>query len=777
MKKRNLVILLLIPFLMCILTTVTINATYIYVDVDISDISWKYDDVETVKINTEQRLEADGINLRNYKVGSDNDLVWSVRNKEGSMEPLAKIVQRNGEYYLSTLSEGAVIVTCSTKKGNVSRSFEAIVYDKGAVAATYEIAKGNNVDSVTYIGEYDLKNFQKQKASFRIKVTTAPSSLKEALQVECSDNVTLSEDYTTVTVSEPGEACIAFKVDDESISDYLLKFTVVKDGINVFDYNQLLYCTNASQSGETVVLRKSLQSRAYGESALSANNWAYFGNYDSAKKTYNFKNEIYSLQTKYNNRYIMQYNDGKPESEKISDFVNVGVRVQKDFYGNGYTLNMHALAYPYGEIASVSGEEINVLTPENLFRGPLPFYSLGDISQPIVAAYGQDNIGFYVDGDGITVNDVKLQNCDNVNSYKKLEYTGTVCEVSGDNVTIKNCEISNGKTVFRAFSCNALKVDNCYMRNSQNFLMSLGANEYVAVGDGKKQLVDLYGNRISATLSEYLSKDAAGDRLLEEYLIGSITSENTEKIKEALISLQNALDELSEVEGKFKGDVTVNNCQFERSGIAAIAMESLFNGPFLYSTQAPSKVSGLFEMLGLMSTSSVSGISYPIKLKITGKTAFYDYKQVSNMDISGLINENITDMLKELNKDSFGEVDIDYIFPLKTLIGRQTANQGYQYDGKANIAIAFYGGGANASVVEYEDYEYARDLRPIREVDLLEEYLRRSLNSSGGLNQNVFLKVVTIVTGVKPFKFVYTNANKLGSAPSLENMISYANGD
>lgn len=116
MKKRNLVILLLIPFLMCILTTVTINATYIYVDVDISDISWKYDDVETVKINTEQRLEADGINLRNYKVGSDNDLVWSVRNKEGSMEPLAKIVQRNGEYYLSTLSEGAVIVTCSTKK-------------------------------------------------------------------------------------------------------------------------------------------------------------------------------------------------------------------------------------------------------------------------------------------------------------------------------------------------------------------------------------------------------------------------------------------------------------------------------------------------------------------------------------------------------------------------------------------------------------------------------------------------------------------------------------
>ena len=40
MKKKNLAVLLIIPFLFAVLTTVTINTTYIYVDVDISGIAW-----------------------------------------------------------------------------------------------------------------------------------------------------------------------------------------------------------------------------------------------------------------------------------------------------------------------------------------------------------------------------------------------------------------------------------------------------------------------------------------------------------------------------------------------------------------------------------------------------------------------------------------------------------------------------------------------------------------------------------------------------------------
>ena len=49
--------------------------------------------------------------------------------------------------------------------------------------------------------------------------------------------------------------------------------------------------------------------------------------------------------------------------------------------------------------------------------------------------------------------------------------------------------------------------------------------------------------------------------------------------------------------------------------------------------------------------SNVSGASYPVSLNITGDTRFYDYKQTDKLDLSGLINENIS------NKVAFRSVD------------------------------------------------------------------------------------------------------------------------
>ena len=86
---------------------------------------------------------------------------------------------------------------------------------------------------------------------------------------------------------------------------------------------------------------------------------------------------------------------------------------------------MHNLAYPYEEQQlNIDGtlSIIPVLTSENKFRGPLPFYTLGDPNKlPLVTAYGQDNIGMYVDGDNITINDLELKNCDFGNSLANLE--------------------------------------------------------------------------------------------------------------------------------------------------------------------------------------------------------------------------------------------------------------------------------------------------------------------------------------------------------------------
>lgn len=60
-------------------------------------------------------------------------------------------------------------------------------------------------------------------------------------------------------------------------------FKVVKDGVNVYDYNQLLACTNKSTNGEIVVLRKSFES-VNNLNNTTDNNVVCFGNYTDGKK-------------------------------------------------------------------------------------------------------------------------------------------------------------------------------------------------------------------------------------------------------------------------------------------------------------------------------------------------------------------------------------------------------------------------------------------------------------------------------------------------------------
>jgi len=172
------------------------------------------------------------------------------------------------------------------------------------------------------------------------------------------------------------------------------------------------------------------------------------------------------------NNYIKSQN-GK---NYASDQILAGIRVQKDFYGNGYTINMHNLTYPSEEIVQViDGNTISIPTlgKNDLFRGPLPFYALGDPNNmPLVKAFGQDNIGMYVDGDDITINDVNLKNCDFGNMVSNLNTTGTVLETHGNNITIVNSRLSNGKNIVRSFSSMNTVIKNTLLSNSRNFLIN-----------------------------------------------------------------------------------------------------------------------------------------------------------------------------------------------------------------------------------------------------------------------------------------------------------------
>ena len=151
----------------------------------------------------------------------------------------------------------------------------------------------------------------------------------------------------------------------------------------------------------------------------------------------------------------------------------------------------------------------------------------------VVKAFGQDNIGLYLDGDNLVINDVKLRNTNNIDNMYNLYYTGTVIEVNGNNNTIKNSVMSHGKNVLRAFSTNNLLVKNCILHTGEEFLAKLGSNKINKVDTTKNISINYNDNNINDTFnhfydttSENASKEGkiVSDTILSDVLMNDTSS-------------------------------------------------------------------------------------------------------------------------------------------------------------------------------------------------------------------------------------------------------------
>lgn len=805
MKKRNLIILLLIPFIISLFGIVTINFTFNIIDNDILGINWDYNDVEGFKVNGRYRLEATGISDSKYPVSMGNALTWTLRNYDSTdTEEHAIIKQEGAAYYLETLIPGQVIITCSNEKGNIHKEMTGVIYEDGAIIINPKIrGSQNNISPKIYYGEYDLDaNGNKVKAKFGFDIQVVPASFGKNISIkEISDNISMDLSSGTITVKNAGVAHLRLTHSNNAISDLNFDLNIVKDGINVYSYDDLMYCTNKSENGEIVVLRKSFES-ADNLKLINENNVELFGNYDANSNTYNFANEVYRFDTTFNKEYIEQWNAFAAKNDNyspISSKVIAGLHVQKDFYGNGYTINLHNLTYPSQKL-NVTDDDGNIyevpqLADKDLFRGPLPFYTLGDPNGlPMVTAFGQDNVGMYVDGNNITVNDVNLKNCDFGNQLANLDTTGTVMDLNGNNIVVKNSRLSNGKNVLRSFSSNNISIDNCMLSHSRNFLITTGANEYAkATGEEIKDFTLLDGSTKSTSLSSFLSPAETGDSIVASYIMGDF--DDASKMKDSMLSIDKALNDSSRVNGIYKGSMNINNTFFYQSGISAIAMETYFNGPFLFAN-VPSLIGSIFSSLDLVPLipENVSGVSYPVKVNISGNTRFYDYKKIDTLDITGLISENISAIANSILDKDIRKITIDDIFPIKPMLTSQASSNGCIYtdeDGERyfNIPIAYYGGGLNLSEVTFNNFQNTSSLRPTMEIDLLSNYINLPGGAldDGGINmsamKNLMIKTVTIVTGCQPFKFTCTSNNDpllkdtLNKAPNVSILIENAKGE
>lgn len=816
MKKKNIAILLLLPYVIALLGVIAVNITFKAFQNDISHIEWEYGDTVTYQIREDARypLQATGVNASNLPLAEGNQLVWSVQNADGTEDPYAKVMEEGGQYYLVPLSEGDVIITCSNQKGNVTRRTNGIVFRDCLLYLETEIQSSQNqVDPTIYYGEYDLKDGKKVQAQVKFKVVAIPSSME--IEVKNPEkNVSFDPKTGIMTVKGHGHVTLTLtgkNEENDTRTTRTYTYQIVDEGVNVYTYDDLLHCTNRSETGgEIVVLRKSFESykntytfNSDGEiTGKKANNVECFGVYDPRLKKCIFTDEeIHSFQTTYNRSYIEQWNTFAENSNGkyngIKDQINVGIHVQKDFYGNGYTINLHNLTFPtdgYNVPDKQTGQNVWVpeLSDTDKFRGPLPFYTLGDPnSDPLITAYGQDNIGMYVEGDNITVNDINIKNCDVGNSFSNLELVGTVLEIYGDNITISNSVLQYGRNIIRAYSSQNARIENCLIENALNFLLMTGSNECAKIKGSQTFTFpdpNQPGKSVNMTLDDYLKVTADGEKngntALNDFVNGTYT--DVEHMRSILKALQDALS--ASVDRTPDGSMEIKDTLFYRSGIASIALESAFNGPFLY-TPSPSFISETFSSVTLegrpmvpLTPTNVSGVSRPVELKITGTTKFYDYKAQEDLELKGLINENISKYVQwaaeklPALKDKNIQVTIDDIFPLKSMLYRDAAKEKYTYskDGKVylNIPIAFYGGGLNLSTVSFEGLENADVMSDTLAVDWVGDYIGVTGGDLFQAAKGTMQKTVTAVTGFDPFRFVCYKGNGylFGEQPSVEEL-------
>lgn len=784
--KKNVVVLLTIPFLINLLGLVTITATYTIIDNEMIGIEWDYSKMETLRLNgAPMELKARPVAKKNFPLSPTDTISWRVIGGEENV----RMENENGKTMLYGIKEGTAEIMCSNKNQTIYKVLDILVYENGSIVISPKVPSSHaNVDSTLYFGEFDLYEdsgaLKKKKASFDVDIFTAGIAFDQFRVVDQSPNFTFDLNTGHIEIKDPGESYLTIGLDGtDDLPPVTFNFDVVDDGVNVYDYDQLLYCTNKSESGEIVVLRKSFESldASYNLSESGApiskksEDIECFGKPDASGK-FDFKNDLYKFESTFNTKYIEAWNEfakGNSNYNPITADRYACVRLQKSIYGNGFSLNFNNATFPTSYTIIGEGESANrvpILAKEDLFRGPLPLYLLGNPNDLfLIGMYGQDNCGLYIDGDNVIVNDVHVRNCNLGGIFDTLKYVGNVIDVKGQNAVVKNSMLRNGRNIVRTTS--NLTLDNCLVENGRDFLMEITSDVYSDIDDKTpRELMTIGGEIVNMPIEEFMAPGAPGDTLMLNFLMaGSDTAETNPTLMEAMRYLQRALNHNEQT---FTHEVNVKDSLFANAGIAGIVMETYFNGGFLYNA-APSMISEMLVSTGLetfvpMIPKYTSGNQSKVRLRISKDTRFYDYKTQDEMDLSNLIMENLTTIANSiLGYDK--EITIDQFFPLKQFVYDDAREKGYTVGSDLCIPICYYGGGFNGDEVIFED-GLDKHYSPDQEIDLVSRYLNESSGEEGttAMVKQLMKKMVVAVSGVEPFKFSYaTDGYMHGQSPDI----------
>lgn len=414
-----------------------------------------------------------------------------------------------------------------------------------------------------------------------------------------------------------------------------IRFRAVKDGRNVGNYEELKRVT---EDGGIVVLT--------GDVMLGVKKDGTAMTEDELKK------DVKKFTTTYDKTYLENSGESK-EVQYLIEFKN-------HVYGNGFEIN----ADKFTQCKDATG------VPK-IFKGPLNFVAISSAS-----VKGQDNISFLVRTDKVLINNVVLKGCsddslleeDGQFNLSKLNYVGTTLEIA-KSAKLLNSRVSNGRTVVRIFAGGStmgspvvkdesafnvqdekinVHIESCVLSNAREFILKIGSNRALKQTESKEQR-KLRKEKDNEYYSPYDESNKTDKYFNDNYLIN---------------------------------DVTLKNSVLETSGLFSVGMETHFSGEFLLGGKIPN-------------WEGCAATSYASALRIVGDVKMLDWKNLSNVDSSTLIevtgdanpllSMNVAAMMEEVANVNKAYSDI-----ILNVGGTKYVHGG----------IAFYGGGYNYSYLD-----------------------------------------------------------------------------
>ena len=519
-------------------------------------------------------------------------------------------------------------------------------------------AKEYGIENILTIGGKNPKGRPDARTIFVRVVTEAGSETftDEFMNVAFSDDNSLfsckaqqatNTDAVSAEIRATGTGLTTLNAELKNYNQYFgtnicakIRLRAVKDGRNVGNYEELKTVTEA---GHIVVLTSDVM--------LGVKNDGTAMTEDELKK------DVKKFTTTYDKTYLD--NIGENDENKKVQYL---IEFKNHVYGNGFEIN----ADKFTQCKDATG------LPK-IFKGPLNFVAISSAS-----VKGQDNISFLVRTDKVLINNVVLKGCsddslleeDGQFNLSKLNYVGTTLEIA-KSAKLLNCRVSNGRTVVRIFAGGStmgspvvedkaafnvqdekinVHIESCVLSNAREFILKIGSNRALKqVKPEQRKLLD--ANK--KAYEPYAESNKTDKYFNDNYLIN---------------------------------DVTLKNSVLETSGLFSVGMETHFSGEVLY---------GEGNAISIPEWKGCAATSYASALRIVGDVKMLDWKNLSNVDSSTLIevtgdanpllSMNVAEMMKEVAKVKEECRDI-----ILNVGGTEYVHGG----------IAFYGGGYNYSYLD-----------------------------------------------------------------------------